>query len=251
MADNANISQSRWDIYDPDSRSALLVAMVSFAIITPILFVAHLQPVMTFFPIVALTGIILIRTGRPNFIPTWIVFNIFSLYFIIYAAYSFGTTFSTEILVLVLLGMVVYDVVGVQGGQMQSMAGRMISYGVPVFILVPHSRSFTFEGFQNVIKEDGLEGLHESDHGISMLGIGDGFLPASLAVSAGTIGVAAQVGTISITIPQIGIALGGIVGLSLLMYADLPKAVAALIVSVPGALIGFGLGLLVDLLLFG
>jgi presenilin-like A22 family membrane protease len=83
-----------------------------------------------------------------------------------------------------------------------------------------------------------------------MLGIGDGFLPAALAVGAGTFGTATQIGVFSATLPQLTTAAGGIIGLALLMWADLPKAIAALIVSVPGALVGLGLGLLVEYSLF-
>jgi presenilin-like A22 family membrane protease len=224
--------------------------MVSLCIITPVLFTQYLEPIRTIFPIVALTGIILIRRGIPSFIPTWIVFNAFSCYFMIYAGYSFGTQFSTKLLLAFLVGMTIYDMIGVSGGQMQSMATRMINYGVPIFVLVPHSRSFSFEEFRNIIKEDGLEALHESDHGISMLGIGDGFLPGALAVSAGGWGTTMELGLIEITPPQIGAAVGGIISLMILMWAELPRAIPALIMSVPGAIIGLGIGYGVDMILF-
>lgn len=235
-----------YSIYTPEGRRTTLIAIVAFAIFVPVLITAYLEPVLTFFPIVAALGIYLVRTGRPSVIPTWIVFNIFSCYLMIYAAYSFGTLLRVEVLVLFLIGMLVYDVVGVKGGQMQSLAGKMISWGIPLFIMVPHTSNFSFDAFREILREDGLEGLHGSDHGVSMLGIGDGFLPGALAVSAGALGAAFTAGPIAITIPQLGAALGGIISLALLMWLELPRAIAALIMSVPGALLGLTIGLLID-----
>ena len=250
MAESSTIQSYSYSLYSPGGRRTLFVSLISIAIFIPTLLTEYLEPVVTFFPIVALIAIAMVRTGWPAVIPTWTIFNIFSVYLMIYAGYSFGTKLPTTLLILFLLGMLVYDLIGVKGGQMQSMAAKMISYGIPIFILVPHSKIFSFEKFREIVSEDGLEGLHGSDHGISMLGIGDGFLPGALAVSAGAYGTAAQFGALSITLPQFTTALGGIVGLGLLMWAELPKAIAALVVSVPGALIGFGVGLLVETLVF-
>ena len=249
MAESSAIHSHSYSLYTPGGRRTLLVALVSIAILTPTLITDYLEPVVTFFPIVALIAIAMVRTGWPSPIPTWTIFNIFSVYLMIYAGYSFGTTLPPKLLILFLLGMLVYDLVGVKGGQMQSMAAKMISYGIPIFILVPHSKTFSFEKFRDIVSDEGLEGLHGSDQGISMLGIGDGFLPSALAVSAGAYGTTAHLGVLSLTLPQLTTALGGIVGLAILMWADLPKAIAALIVSVPGALIGLGVGLLAENLL--
>lgn len=233
-------------VYTPEGRRTLLIAIVSTAILIPSLFTPYLEPVVTLFPIVAITGICLVRSGRPSRIPTWAVFNTFSAYIIVYAAYSFGTTFQLELLALFLVGMIIYDTLGVKGGQMQSVAGKMIQYGVPLFVMVPHSRSFSFDSFREIITEDGLEGLHGSDHGISMLGVGDGFLPGALAVAAGSIGTQFALGPVVVSVPQVTTAFGGIIALAILMWAELPRAIAALIVSVPGALLGLAIGLLID-----
>lgn len=249
MAESRSIYNHSYSLYTPGGRRILLVTLVTIAILTPTLITDYLEPVVTFFPIVALIAIAMVRTGWPSAIPTWTIFNTFSVYLMVYAGYSFGTMLPPKLLILFLLGMLVYDLVGVKGGQMQSMAAKMISYGIPIFILVPHSKAFSFEKFRDIVSDEGLEGLHGSDQGISMLGIGDGFLPSALAVSAGAYGTAAHLGVLSLTLPQLTTALGGIVGLAILMWADLPKAIAALIVSVPGALIGLGVGLLVEHLL--
>jgi presenilin-like A22 family membrane protease len=233
-------------IYTAKGRRALLIVIISTALLTPALATAYLEPIASLFPIAVITCIYLVRNGHPDAIPTWVIFNAFSFYTIVYAAYSFGTTFQVELLILFLLGMIIYDTVGVKSGQMQSMAGKMIQYGVPLFILVPHTRSFSFDSFREIVANDGLEGLHESDHGISMLGVGDGFLPGALAVAVGTIGTTISVGPIVLTIPQLTTILGGILSLALLMWAELPRAIAALIVSVPGALLGLSIGLLID-----
>lgn len=233
-------------IYTPEGRRTLLIGIVSTAILIPSLFTPHLEPVVTLFPIVLITGVYLVRSGRPARVPTWVVFNTFSAFVIVYAAYSFGTTFQLELLALFLLGMIVYDTLGVKGGQMQSMAGKMIQYGVPLFVMVPHNRGFSFSSFREIVSEKGLEGLHESDHGISMLGVGDGFLPGALAVAAGSIGTKFTVGMFTLSIPQVTTALGGIIALGILMWAELPRAIAALIVSVPGALLGLVVGLMLD-----
>lgn len=246
MAQVSETSTVPPSVYTPEGRRTLLIAIVSTAIILPSLLTPYLEPVVTLFPIVAITGIYLVRSGRPSRIPTWVVFNTFSAYIIVYAAYSFGTTFQLELLGLFLLGMIVYDTLGVKGGQMQSVAGKMIQYGVPLFVMVPHSRKFSFEAFREIVAEEGLEGLHESDHGISMLGVGDGFLPGALAVAAGSIGTQFAVGPIAVSVPQVTTALGAIVALGILMWAELPRAIAALIVSVPGALLGLAVGLLLD-----
>ncbi|QLH82150.1 presenilin family intramembrane aspartyl protease [Halosimplex pelagicum] len=246
MAQVSETSTVPASIYTPEGRRTLLIAIVSTAIIIPSLLTPYLEPVVTLFPIVAITGVLLVRSGRPARIPTWVVFNTFSAYIIVYAAYSFGTTFQLELLALFLLGMIVYDTLGVKGGQMQSVAGKMIQYGVPLFVMVPHNRAFSFEAFREIVSEEGLEGLHESDHGISMLGVGDGFLPGALAVAAGNLGTQFAIGPVAVSLPQVTTALGAIIALGILMWAELPRAIAALIVSVPGALLGLAVGLLLD-----
>ncbi len=248
---NATVNpKTNLTVYSAVGRKLTLIFIVGASILTPVIFEPYLEPIMTLFPIVALIGIGLVRTGRPHAIPTWIVFNMFSAFFMVYAAYAFGTTFSVQILIGFLLFMIVYDVVGVKGGQMQSMAGRMIRWGVPLFVMVPQSRTFSFDEFRAIVSEEGLEGLHGSDHGVSMLGIGDGFLPGALAVAASSVGTAYGFGLLQLTFPQVGAAIGGIIGLSILMWAELPRAIAALIVSVPGALIGFAAGYGLDFLLY-
>jgi hypothetical protein len=246
MAQVSETSTVPASVYTTEGRRILLIAIVSTAIVLPSLLTPYLEPVVTLFPIVAITGIYLVRSGRPSQVPTWVVFNTFSAYIIVYAAYSFGTTFQLELLGLFLLGMIVYDTLGVKGGQMQTVAGKMIQYGVPLFVMVPHSRAFSFEAFRGIVTEEGLEGLHESDHGISMLGVGDGFLPGALAVAAGSIGTQFAVGPIAVSVPQVTTALGAIIALGILMWAELPRAIAALIVSVPGALLGLSVGVLLD-----
>lgn len=129
---------------------------------------------------------------------------------------------------------------------MQSMAAKMIHWGIPIFILVPHTKEFDFGRFRSLVDEEGLEGLHGSDQGVSMLGIGDGFIPGALAVSAAAISTTIVLGPAAITIPQLGAAFGGIGGLAILMWAELPRAIAALIVSVPGALLGLSIGYAID-----
>lgn len=235
-------------IYTDNGRKTFLIAIVSISIITPLLTVEYLEPIQVWFPIVAVTGIILIRKGWPQSIPTWLLYNLFSMYFMMYAIYSFGIMLDIEIMVLFILGMTIYDIIGVKGGQMQSMAGKMINWGVPIFIMVPHTKNFEFSKFTQIIREEGLEGLHGSDQGVSMLGIGDGFLPGALAISAASVGSITLLGSLQLTLPQLGAAIGGIIGLSALMWAELPKAIAALIVSAPGALIGFGIGIGLDIL---
>jgi len=236
-------------IYTETRRKIFLILAVSVSIIYPVLAVDYLAPIRVWFPLVALLGIYLIRTERPKSIPTWVIYNIFSIYFMVYATYSFGTQLQPKWMVLFLGGMLIYDLVGVKGGQMQSMAGKMINWGVPIFILVPHTEQFDFSTFKGIISDEGLEGLHETDQGVSMLGIGDGFLPGALAISASTLGTITLFGPIQLTLPQVGAALGGITGLALLMWAELPRAIAALIVSVPGALIGLGIGIGLDQLI--
>lgn len=233
-------------IYTSKGRQLFLTITVSTAILIPSLLTVYLEPIVTLFPLILLLGVLLVRTGRPRAIPTWLVFNAFSSFVIVYAGYSFGTTFPIELLALFLIGMIIYDTIGVKGGQMQTMAGKMIQYGIPLFVMVPHNQSFTFEGFRGVVTEEGLEGLHGSEHGISMLGVGDGFLPSALAVAAGSIGTQFALGPIGLSTPQVTTVLGGITALSLLMWAELPRAIAALIVSVPGALLGLAIGLLID-----
>ncbi len=233
-------------VYTPEGRRTLLVGIVSTAILVPSLFTDYLEPIVGLFPLVTILGITLVRTGRPAYIPTWVVFNAFSAFIIVYAGYSFGTTFQIELLALFLIGMIIYDTLGVKGGQMQTMAGKMIQYGVPLFVMVPHNRAFSFDAFREIVTEEGLEGLHESEHGISMLGVGDGFLPSALAVAAGSIGTQFAFGPVTISIPQVTTAIGGIIALAILMWAELPRAIAALIVSIPGALLGLAIGILID-----
>lgn len=229
--------------YTPSNQRVILTTLTIIGILTPTLFWSVLEPVTYWFPIVAILGIALIRTGYPTQIPTWMVFNFFSIYFMVYAAYSFGTRLGPSLMLLLIIGILAYDIIGVQTGTMQSMATRMIRFGIPVFLLVPHSAQFNFTSFTTILKEDGLEGLHGSKHGVTMLGIGDGFLPGALAVSAGSIGIGTTVGPLSVTLPQVTVGIGGIASLALLSYLKIPKTLAALIFSAPGAVLGFAAGI--------
>lgn len=232
--------------YTPAGQQQTLIAILSVCVALPVIFVDVLSPIVVLAPVVLIGGVLLVRYGRPQSIPTWITFNLVSSFLIVYASYNIGTTLTPPLLVVFVLGLLIYDIVGVQIGAMQSMNRRMLLGGVPIVLLLPHSRAFTYSGFKSIVDDEGLEGLHGSDYGVTMLGIGDAVIPAALAVGASTLGVAYGLGPFTFTIPQVTTAVGGICSLVLLIKADLPRAIAALTASVPGALIGFALGLFLD-----
>lgn len=233
-------------IYTPSGQRQLLLTILTAGVIFPVLFAGYLSPVIVLSPIVVIGGTVLVRHGLPKAIPTWITFNCVSFFIIIYAAFTIGTTLPVHLLVLFLLGLLVYDIVVVETGKMQEMNQTMLLSGIPIVLLLPHSPEFSYDSFRNIIREDGLEGLHGSAHGVTMLGIGDAVLPAALGVGADAVGTAHHFGPVTITNVQSLAALGGVLGLAALIWADLPRPIAALTVSVPGALLGFVAGLLVD-----
>ncbi|MHC3381703.1 presenilin family intramembrane aspartyl protease [Haloarcula sp. H-GB5] len=242
----SNVESRMNYIYTQSGQRQLLLAMLTAGVVFPVLFAEFLSPVIVLSPVVVIGGTLFVRHGFPKGIPTWITFNCVSFFIIIYAAYTIGTTLPVHLLLLFLLGLLVYDVVGVETGKMQKMNQTMLLSGLPIVLLLPHSPEFSYDSFRDIIREDGLEGLHGSAHGVTMLGIGDAVLPAALGVGAGIVGTAYHFGPVTITTVQCFAALGGILGLAALIWADLPRPIAALTVSVPGALLGFVVGLLVD-----
>lgn len=242
----SNVDSRVNHIYTPSGQRQLLLTILTAGVVLPVLFAEYLSPVIVLSPIVVIGGTLLVRRGLPEAIPTWITFNCVSFFIIIYAACTIGTTLPVHLLVLFLLGLLVYDIVGVETGKMQEMNQTMLLSGIPIVLLLPHSPDFSYDSFRDIIREDGLEGLHGSPHGVTMLGIGDAVLPAALGVGAGVVGTAHHFGPVTITAVQSLAALGGVLGLAALIWADLPRPIAALTVSVPGALLGFVAGLLVD-----
>lgn len=241
-------TNSGWNshIYTPTGQRQLLLGILSVGVVLPVLFAEYLAPIIILSPFVVIGGVLLVRKGLPEVLPTWVTFNCVSFFIIVYAAYTIGTTLPLPLLFVFLLALLVYDIVGVETGKMQSMNRTMLMASVPIVLLLPHSQRFSYASFREIIDEQGLEGLHGSEHGVMMLGIGDAVLPAALGIGTGVLGTAYHIGPLAVTVTQLTTALGGIVGLSLLVWADLPRPIAALTVSVPGALIGFGLGIIVD-----
>lgn len=233
-------------IYTAAGQRQLLVSILTAGITLPVLFSSYLSPIIVLAPVVVIGGTILVRRDAPDFAPTWVVFNCVSFFIIVYAAYTIGTTLTLPVLVVFLVALLGYDIIGVETGAMQSMNQTMLTASVPIMLLLPHSPEFSYSSFREIIRRDGLEGLHGSKHGVMMLGIGDAVLPAALAIGCRSLGTVHQLGVVSVTVPQVSVVLGGVVGLGILIWAELPRAIAALTVSVPGALLGLVLGVLVD-----
>lgn len=233
-------------VYSPSGQRQVLLGLLSLGILIPVVFNQYLSPIIILFPFVLVGGVLLVRKGRPKSIPTWVTFNAVSFFLLVYGAHRIGSVLSLNHLLLFLVAMLAYDLIGVRTGKMQSMNKSMLTLSVPIVLLLPHSPAFSYDSFKEIINEEGLEGLHGSDHGVMMLGIGDAVLPGALAIGASGFGTAYSLGLTTITTTQVTTILGGIVGLSILIWAELPRPIAALTVSVPGSLLGFALGVLID-----
>lgn len=246
MTEAKTTSDWRSHVYTSTGQRQLLLAILTIGMLIPVLFVEYLDPLVWLFPVVTIGGIILVRRGKPESIPTWVTFNCISFFLLVYAAYAIGTTLTTELVLLFLCGLMVYDIIGVQTGGMQSLNKSMLTTGIPIVLLMPHTPQFRYDAFTSIIETEGHEGLHGSDHGVMLLGIGDAVLPAALGIAAGGYGTVSTIGQLSATLPQVGAVVGGLVGLAILLWANLPRAIAALTVSVPGAVTGFALGMFID-----
>jgi presenilin-like A22 family membrane protease len=231
--------------YNPGVQHGLLIGLLSVGILVPPLFDRYLEPIIFLVVVVVPMGMHLVRTQKTA-IPAWLILTATSTFLIIYGAYVVGITLTPKLAVLFAIALLAYDIVGVQTGAMQSMNASMLSRGVPVVLLFPHSPKFDYPTFIEIVRSDGLNGLHGSDQGVTMLGIGDPIIPGALAVSCSSLGAVHSLGAISVTIPQIGVALGGIFGLVLLSTINLPRAIAALTMSVPGAILGLIVGVVID-----
>lgn len=233
-------------MYTPAGQKSILSLLIGFSALLPILLQQYLSPIVVLGPALIIVGTFIVGNKSLQQIPHWVVLNATSFIVVGYSAYAIGNTLSVQLTVLFALGLFIYDVVAVKYGIMQGMSESLLPKGLPITFLIPHSKEFSYEKFSSVIRESGLAGLHESDQGVMMLGIGDIVIPVAIALSMGQVGT--NLGTIDyiITIPQLGVLLGGLIGLGLLIWARLPRAIAALTVSVPGSLIGLVAGYMID-----
>jgi presenilin-like A22 family membrane protease len=244
MTDSSS-GQLPW-FYKPGVQQIVLVGLLAVGILVPALFEEFLDPVIIGVLFVVPTGVYFVKNGERAPIAPWVILTATSLFLIIYGGYVVGITLSPIYAVGFALAVLVYDIVGVQTGKMQSMNSAMLTNGIPVVLLLPHTPAFEYETFKSIIETEGLDGLHGSDQGVMMLGIGDPIIPAAIAVSCASLGTVYSLGPIGVTLPQVSAGIGGLLGLAVLPAIELPRAIAALTASVPGALLGLAIGVLID-----
>lgn len=233
-------------IYTPTGQRSMLSLLIGVSALIPILLQEHLSPIIVLGPILIIIGTSLVGNQLIQQVPHWVVLNVTSIIVVAYSAYAIGITLSLQLVVAFAIGLFVYDIVAVNLGAMQGMSESMLPKGLPITFLIPHNRAFSYEKFSEVIENNGLAGLHESNQGVMMLGIGDIVIPTAIALSAGQLGTNVATEYFIVTIPQISILVGGLLGLGLLVWARLPRAIAALTVSVPGSLLGLAAGYILD-----
>jgi len=214
--------------------------------LTPALFERHLSPIIVAGPAAILIGVYVINMNRGLPLPRWVLLNATSLIVVGYSGYAVGITLPFRWLVVAVFGFFIFDILAVKTGTMQSMSESLLPRGLPIMFLIPHRREFDFEEFGSIISSDGLEGLHGSQHGAMMLGVGDLIIPVSLAISFNASSTSLALGPLSTTFPKLGTVIGGAAGLLLFAWVRLPRAIAALTIAVPSAFLGLAIGIVID-----
>lgn len=233
-------------IFTPTGQRSVLSLLIGISALLPILLQEYLSPIIILGPVLIIIGTFLVGNQTIQRVPHWVVLNATSVIVVAYSAYAIGITLSLQLVMVFAIGLFIYDIVAVKLGAMQGMSESMLPKGLPITFLIPHNQEFSYGKFSDVIENNGLAGLHESDQGVMMLGIGDVVIPTAIALSAGQLGTNIATNNFIVTIPQISILVGGLLGLGLLVWARLPRAIAALTVSVPGSLLGLAVGYLLD-----
>ncbi len=167
--------------------------------------------------------------------PEWYVVDLVGILVAGGAAAIFGISLEPSIVILMLVALAVYDAVAVyKTKHMLSLADSVIELRLPVLLVVPKSKGYSFLKEAAKFKEANAENKEQRE--AFFMGLGDLVMPTILVVSALTFGEGIE--------PVLGAAVGMLVGFGVLMGFVLkgnPQAGLPLLNG--GAIVGFLAGL--------
>lgn len=164
----------------------------------------------------------------------WPLFDVAALALATYAAVGVGQLMRPGVLVVFLVAIILWDRIAVGSGIMGSLAGSVLSWGLPLVVLVPTRLRLDHDALVDAVTADGA-----TPELLVGIGLGDLVLPAALAVSVMSFGgpVVAAAGVV------VGTCLA-IVGMTTLHVDGLRPAMPWL---GSGAIGGFAVGLAISL----
>lgn len=170
--------------------------------------------------------------------PEWWVMNIAAVVGGAGMIAQFGISLAPFPIVLLLVGMAVYDAYSVYvSGHMVDLVEGLDRMRVPMVFVVPSSLDYS-------IRESGVTGGEGESPAV--LGLGDAFFPGLLAVSAMVYVDAPSLGALGVNAPALGALVGGFVGMTGLhvLLARVQRAHAGLPLLNGGVLVGYAAGAL-------
>lgn len=171
--------------------------------------------------------------------PEWYVIDIVGVLVAAGAAAIFGISLAPVVAVILLAGLAIYDAIAVyRTKHMLSLADTVIDLHLPVLLVIPKTRGYSFLREAAKFKEANEE--NKADREAMFMGLGDLVMPTILVVSALHFSVQAGWGTL----PSLGAAIGTLVGFGVLMgYVLKGNPQAGLPLLNGGAIVGFLAGL--------
>lgn len=163
--------------------------------------------------------------------PEWYVVDLVGVLVASAAASIFGISLEPWLVVLMLVALAVYDAIAVyKTRHMLSLADSVIELRLPVLLVIPKHRNYSFLREAAKFKEASSENKEERE--AFFMGLGDLVMPTILVVSALTFGFGTQA--------VLGAAVGTLVGFAVLMgYVLKGNPQAGLPLLNGGAIVGF------------
>lgn len=178
--------------------------------------------------------------------PEWWVIDAAGLVMGMGAAALFGISLGLLPVLLLLTALAIYDAISVYGTEhMLTLASGVMELRVPVLIVIPTTRGFSFREMVADLSAD-AEGDEDGplDRGAVFIGLGDVVIPTILVVSAATFLETATV--LGVAIPAVGALIGTLLGLlSLLFFVMKGRPHAGLPLLNGGAIAGYLVGAVV------
>ena len=175
--------------------------------------------------------------------PEWWVIDAAGLVMGMGAAALFGISLGLLPVLLLLAALAVYDAISVYGTEhMLTLASGVMELRVPVLIVIPTARGFSFrEMVTDLSADEASEADDPLDRGAVFIGLGDVVIPTILVVSAATFLETATV--FGVVVPAVGAMIGTLFGLlGLLFFVMKGRPHAGLPLLNGGAIAGYLLG---------
>lgn len=175
--------------------------------------------------------------GEP--VPKWVVFDIVGIVAAVVFSGHLGVILPHTFVLGMLGAMLFYDVVAVHfTGFMEQVGTNTLDWGVPMTVVVPLSRSFSFDAFRAHVDDNGLSESPEPELACSVIGLGDLVMPGAATVAVATAGVGGPVAPVTTALG----AGAGLVALQVLYDGDVAAGLAGI---VPGTMVGYLFGAVV------